>query len=252
VLLALLPGLFHYAAALTFTRALLQADAATVAGISQVSPLFGVIWGTLFLGEHFTPLNYAGIGLIVLCAVLLAWEKPLESPLELKLPRPPASRPRGQLSLALGLVLFGAFLRSLSDLFTKIAVTDLAFWDAFALSRLGMLLPALLLLLHPIVRGLVWQPVKAQGPKVLALIAGIELFALLNLILITAAYARGPLAFVSAAQSAVPVFILALTGMLNRLRPGAVVVKPNGLPPLAKIVLSGGLVCGVLLLTVRP
>lgn len=75
-LLALLPGLLRYTAALSFTRALLQADASTVAGISQASPIFGALWGMLFLGDRYAAQNYAGIVLLVVSALLLAWEEP--------------------------------------------------------------------------------------------------------------------------------------------------------------------------------
>lgn len=250
--LALLPGLLHYGAALLFTLALLQEDASTVAGISQVGPIFGVLWGTLFLGDRFAALNYAGIIVLVVCAVLLAWEKPVGAAVEPDLPlRLDQPHNRSRLSRALWLVLLGALLRSLSDLFTKIAVTDLAFWDAFALNRLGMLAPALLLFMTPTIRAAVVAPVKRHGPRVILMVAAVEMFALMNLMLVASAYASGPLALVSATQSTVPLFILALTAGVNRLRPGLVPVKNNGLSAWVKLGLCAGIFLGVYLLSFR-
>ncbi len=251
-LMALLPGLLHYAAALVFTQALLRADASTVSGIAQASPIFGVLWGTLFLGDRFAPLNYVGIVVLVVCAVFLAWEKPLRPALVPDISLKPGIAPKhARLSSALWLVLFGALLRSLSDLFTKIAVTDLAFWDAFALSRLGMLLPALLLFNTPVIRAAIIRPIKQNGAWVIRMIGIIEVFALLNLMLITAAFDRGPLALVSATQSTVPLFILTLTALANRFWPGLVPVKDNGLSLWIKLILCAGIFVGVYLLLIR-
>lgn len=248
-LLALLPGLLHYAAALVSTQALLRADASTVAAIGQASPIFSVLWGALFLGDKLSPINYVGVFILVIFAAGLAWEKPQASLPGQQSGPVHVQRSRPRLSLALWLVLLAALLRSLSDLFTKIAVTDLVFWDAFALSRLGMLIPALLLIANPVVRAGVTGPVMRSGGKVIWLVAIVEIFALVNLMTITAAYARGPLALVSATQSTVPLFILALTGMLNRLRMGTVPVKPGGLTAAARLALSAGMIGGVYLLS---
>lgn len=129
------------------------------------------------------------------------------------------------MSQAFWLVLLGALLRSLSELFTKIAVTDLAFWDAFALSRLGMLLPALVLFLNPAVRSAAIELVNRHGTWTIWIVGMIEVVVLFVLMLITSAYAQGPLALVSATQSTVPLFILTLTALVNQLKPGLVPVK---------------------------
>src|SRR5437763_585830 len=64
---ALLPGLLQYIASLFYTQALLEADAATVAALNQITPLFALLWSWLFFGDVFQPLGYAGIITIVLC-----------------------------------------------------------------------------------------------------------------------------------------------------------------------------------------
>lgn len=244
--LALLPGLLHYAAALVSVQALRQADASTVAGIAQIGPIFSVLWGALFFNEQFAALNYAGIGLLVTGAGLLAWERPVDV-----LTRNGGQRSHGHFSQALRLILVSALLRSLSDLFTKVAVTDLAFWDAFALSRLGMLVPALLLFLNPVVREAVVRPARGSGLRVIGIVAVIEVLALVNLLLITAAYDRGPLALVSASQSTVPLFILVLTGLVNHRRPGLVPVKGNGQSGWMNLILCAAIVLGVFLMSYR-
>jgi len=72
---ALLPGVLHYLSSVLYTRTLLLTDAATVAAVTQTTPLFAVIWGWLFFGELFGPLNYLGIVLSVVCSALLSGEQ---------------------------------------------------------------------------------------------------------------------------------------------------------------------------------
>ena len=114
VFIALLPGFLHYAAALVTTRALRKADASTVFGLSQINPLFALIWGLIVFGNVYKPLNYLGVIILVLSAVFLAWEKPQQSFKFLRF------------NQVLYLVILGTFIRSCSDLFVKISVTELA------------------------------------------------------------------------------------------------------------------------------
>jgi drug/metabolite transporter (DMT)-like permease len=234
--LALLPGLLHFMAALTTTRALLKADASTVFGISQITPFFTLIWGTLFFDNIFALINYLGIFLVVICAIFLAWEKPTQAIRKFRLHH------------ALGWILAGALLRSLSDLFTKIAVTELAFWDAFALSRIAMLMPAFYIFWRARVRTDILAPVRKHGWKIVGIAAVIEVFALFNLMILTLAFSRGPLALVSATQATVPLFILLFGGLVNHIKPDLVPIRDNSLSMPAKILLCGGIMAGIYLL----
>ena len=235
-LMAMLPGILHYGAALITTRALLRSDASTVFGLSQVSPLFAVIWGLLFFGNVYDPINYFGVVLLVMCAVFLAWEKPEQSLRQIKFNK------------VLGLILVSAFIRSLSDLFIKVAVTELAYWDAFALSRLGSLIPAFYLFGRPQIRTSILAPVISKGWKIIGMAGFVEFFALINLMLITLAFSLGPLALVSATQATLPLFILVFTFLLNRIWKGVVPTRDNKLSLSFKLLLSAGIVAGVLLL----
>jgi uncharacterized membrane protein len=239
-LLALLPGLLHYAAALVFTRAMWKADASTVAGISQINPLFALIWGAMFLGDVLSLVNFFSVVLLVACAVLLAWQKPDSAVRGIQLNQ-----------AALGFVLFGAFLRSLSDLFLKFALTDLPFWDAFALSRLGMILPALSFLFRTSINIEVRRPIVENGWKVIALVGGLEIVALVNMLLLTAAFATGPFALVSTTQSLAPLFIVLLTGLVNTVFVGLVPVRDTSLKTWHKLFLGFGCLVGVYLLAVQ-
>lgn len=234
--IALLPGFLHYAAALVTTRALRQADASIVFGLSQINPFFALMWGILVFGNFYKPENYLGVVILVVCAVFLAWEKPQQAFKFLKFNR------------VLGLVILGTFIRSFSDLILKVSVTELAFWDAFALSRVGSLLPALLLLAQPKIRQDVIRPVVSGGFRIIGMAGLVETFALINMILLTLAFSLGPLALVSATQATLPLFILVFTILLNKFRKGLVPTHDTGVSAPVRMLLGFGIVAGVLLI----
>ncbi len=130
---ALLPGVLHYLSSVLYTRTLLLTDAATVAAITQTAPLFAVIWGWMFFGELFGPLNYLGIVLSVVCSALLSGEQ--------------TPQVRRALNPVLLMTLAAAMIRSLGDLFVKVTLGGQDYWNTFALSRAALLpITALLLL----------------------------------------------------------------------------------------------------------
>jgi hypothetical protein len=158
---ALLPGVLQYASSVLYTRTLLLTDAATVAAITQTTPLFAVLWGWMVFGERFTLPTYAGIVLSVGCSALLSGE-----------------RGRGArrffLSPVLLMTLAAAVVRSLGDLFVKVTLGAEDYWNTFALSRAALLPLTLLLLLDPTHRRLVGAAVRGQGLRLPAAMAGLE------------------------------------------------------------------------------
>lgn len=130
----------------------------------------------------------------------------------------------------------------------KIAVSELAFWDAFALSRLGMLFPILYIFSRKSLREQVLLPIHRSGMKVFWMTAFIEVFALINLMVLTLAFANGPLALVSATQATTPLFIILFSAILNFFYPGIVPLRNKALSTIAKVALSFGIIVGVYLL----
>jgi transporter family protein len=71
-LFLLLSGLGTGASWLCYFRALQIGQASQVAPIDKLSVVFVAIFATLFLGERLTPLNWVGVGLVVVGTVLVA------------------------------------------------------------------------------------------------------------------------------------------------------------------------------------
>jgi drug/metabolite transporter (DMT)-like permease len=228
---ALLPGVFHYLSSVLYTRTLLLTDAATVAAITQTTPLFAVLWGWWFFGELFGPLNYLGILLSVVCSALLSGEQAPEA--------------RRALNPVLLMTLAAAMARSLGDLFVKITLGGQDYWNTFALSRAALLPITALLLLNRDHRRLVAQALRAQGPILLPGMAALELLAIVPLLLSTIAYARGPLGPVSTIRYTTPLIVLGLTFLLNWLRPN-LVPDDSGRSSLGRrVALTAGILAGV-------
>ena len=68
-----LSGLATGASWLCYFRALKLGDAAQVAPIDKLSVVFVAVFGTLFLGEQLAAVNWLGVGLIALGAILVAY-----------------------------------------------------------------------------------------------------------------------------------------------------------------------------------
>ncbi|HKV44373.1 MAG TPA: DMT family transporter [bacterium] len=235
--IALLPGILQYLASVLYTRALRRTDAATVAAITQTAPLFSVLWGWLAFGEVFRPLGYVGIVLSVACCAGLSME------------RGPHRR-RALLNPLLAITVGSAALRSLGDLFVKVTLGGEDYWNTFGLSRAALVPITLLLLAHAPHRRLVGRSLRARGVALLGGMAALELLAIVPLVLSTMAYGRGPLALVSAVRYISPLFVLALTGLLNRLHAGLVPDREGAGPFPRRAALTVGILAGVVLLRV--
>jgi drug/metabolite transporter (DMT)-like permease len=231
---ALLPGVLHYLSSVLYTRTLLLTDAATVAAITQTTPLFAVIWGWMVFGELFGPLNYLGIVLSVVCSAFLSGGQ--------------TPHTRRALNPVLLMTLASAMARSLGDLFVKVTLGGQDYWNTFALSRAALLPITALLLLNRDYRRLISQALRAQGPALVIGMAALELFAIVPLVLSTIAYARGPLGPVSTIRYTTPLLVLALTGLLNWLRPTFVPDDSGGRGLARRVVLTVGILIGVILI----
>ena len=231
LVVALLPGVLHYLSSVLYTRTLLLTDTATVAAITQTAPLFAVIWGWMFFGELFGPLNYLGIVLSVLCSALLSGEQ--------------GPQVRRALNPVLLMTLAAAMIRSLGDLFVKVTLSGQDYWNTFALSRAALLPITALLLLNRDYRLLVARALRTQGPVLLPGMAALELLAIVPVLLSTIAYARGPLGPVSTVRYTTPLFVLGLTGLLNWVRPNFVPDESGRSTLFRRAALTVGILAGV-------
>ena len=235
--IALLPGVLHFAASLFYTRALQRTDASTVSAINQTVPLFAVLWGWIFFGNVFLPINYLGIVIVVVSCALLGME---QGPGDKHL----------RISPAVWLILMGALLRSLSDLFIKMTLNDQDYWNTFGLSRAVLLPISIATLFLPGYRKIIFGSVRLNGLRVIPGIGLLEVVAMIPQLLAVIAYGLGPLGLVSTIIYSTPFFVLVFTRVLNVVRPGLVPVKAGAQSLARQMVLIAGVLVGVLLLRI--
>ncbi len=234
--IAMVPGLLFFGTAIISSNVMLKADASTVYGASQIGPIFSLIWGTIIFGDVFLPINYCGVFIVVLCALLLTWEGEVKNVGAFRINK------------IIWWVVIAAFFRSLSEVFLKVAVSKLAFWDTFALSRLGMLFPAAYIFCRKSFREQILLPFKRYGIKVFWMSAFIEVLALINLAVLIMAFSNGPLALVSTTQSITPLFVLLFSSVFNYFSPGIVPLRNRTLSTQAKLIISIVIIFGIFLL----
>lgn len=233
--IALLPGLMHYLGSLFYTRALQRTDASTVSTLNQTVPLYALVWGSIFFGNVFQPINYLGILVIVISCAVLGMEQA-------------NGGKRLQISHAVWLILAGALFRSLSDLFIKVTLSDQDYWNTFGLSRAVLLPISIVTLLHPGSRKHILGSLRINGLRMIPGVAALELFAIVPQILAVIAYDSGPLALVSTLLYCTPFFVLVSTRLLNILRPGLVPVKAGAQSFWRQLALIAGVLVGVIML----
>jgi transporter family protein len=240
VSLACLSGLLYLGYILLYFAALSHGDTAVVVALGQVTPLFAAFWDYLILGQRFGPMTYIGVIVVVVGAGLVSLERHQAMV---------KSSPR--FNRALLLMVVACFVRSLSDLSLKYALTELGEWDGFFWPRLGIFAGAIVVVmagpglprLVTTIKGMGWQPNL--------LIMGNEAISLGATLAYTLACARGPLTLVTATGSIQPLLILLFVVAVNALKRGLVPEQVNWrldalrLPSLGLIILGAYLLGGV-------
>ena len=207
IFLGCLSGLLYLAYILLYFTALGHGDTTVVVALIQITPLFAALWDYLILGQVFGPLTYIGVIGVVVGAGLISLER-----------RQAAIKSSPRFNKALQLMVLACFVRSLSDLSLKYALTELHEWDAFFWPRLGLFAGAVVVGLARLGPGQVATTIKRIGWQLNLLIMGNEAISLAATLANTLAYARGPLTLVAAAGSVQPLLILLLVATVNAVK----------------------------------
>jgi drug/metabolite transporter (DMT)-like permease len=215
-LLALLSGTLYLVYIWLYFMALSRSDATVVVALGQITPIFAIAWGYLFLAEVFEVTKYAGVISTVLGAALASLER-----------HQTATGTRLRFNSALPLMVSACFVRSLSDLLLKFSLQEISTLDGFFWPRLGIFVAALTILTGCSIRRRLWVTVRQLSWRINLLIAGSEATALTGVLAITLAYEYGPLALVAASSAAQPLFVLLLLQLMNRIRPGIILDKTD-------------------------
>lgn len=211
-LLACLSGALYLLYILLYFAALGRNDTAIVVALGQITPIFATLWDYLILGEVFGVTTYLGVIIVVLGTLFISLEYSHDSvKTSIRLN-----------SAALQLMIAACFVRSLSDLMLKYALTELTSWDGFFWPRWGIFAGTLVILVFHPGRQQWSVAIKTIGLRVNLLILVSEIIALGGTLAITLAYDRGPLTLVSASSSIQPLFILLFIWAVNLIKQGTI------------------------------
>jgi drug/metabolite transporter (DMT)-like permease len=219
----LLPGALLFLAGFSYMRALSNAPAPLVVAYSQLTPVFAFLLGFWVLSETLSLVQVFGLVLVIGSAVALALAKPkaLEPP-----ERKVARTALVVLGTALPLMVVSCMFRAVSDLLLKQQTDEAGVLVAYLVSREGILLTGLVLLVHPGLRRRIGRGLRSTTAGAWIRLAGVEVGAITSFYLLAVALNRGPLALVSVISSNVAVFTLAYAAFF-----GLALKMPN-VPPI--------------------
>jgi drug/metabolite transporter (DMT)-like permease len=239
--LAIASGTVYLFYIVLYFAALSHGDAAVVVAFAQISPIFSLFLGLVFLGERFSLPNYIGVGIITLGAFFLSLER--DSP-------PGDSKAKLHVNKALKLMLLGCIFSSVSQLLLKLALDDISVENGFFWPRLGVFGGALVILVFPSIRQQLRVSVRGIGVQTNVLILVSEIFALGAVYALTLAFDRGPLALVSTVPATQILFIMFFVWTVNRIQTGTIPDVTDPSVFVKRLMLVSMIICGVYLLSV--
>lgn len=210
----LAPGVLLSLAGFAYMRALSASAAPLVVAYSQLTPVFALALGFWVLSESLSAMQLFGMLIVVGAAVALALGR---APDDDEMPQQVASTALFALGAALPLMLLSSGFRAASDLLLKQRTEDAGVMVAYLVSRQGVLICGLGLLLHVGLRHRIIVGLRAVTAGAWARLTVLQVGATSSFYLLAIALNRGPLALVSVISSNVTVFTVAYAVLFGRL-----------------------------------
>lgn len=205
MLLLIGAGIADALAVILFLYALYREDASVIGPFSQTIPIFGFIFGMIFLGEFLTTAQIIGASIIIFGSMLITADS-----------KSPFSARVTTIMLALSAsASFAAF-----DTMFKLAASDAHYWGALFWAHIGMLLVGLsILIFRPKNRMEFMRSVRTSGKLLFGFNVLNETMYAVGVFLLAWALLRAPIALVSTATAFQPMFVLIGGVLLSRLLP---------------------------------
>lgn len=230
VFLGLLAGTFRVLMLFWYFRAAKIEEISRVSPLFYVSPFFLLLLAGIFLGEIFTPAQYAGIVFLVLGAFFISEKKPFSF----------------QVGKAFWYMILAAFCLSASQIIIKYLLGFFDFWTVFAYTELGVFLSILpIFYLHFSDLRRLFQREGARPFRIMAISEGLNLFAVFLSVM---AASIGYITLVNAVSAVQPFFLLFFTVLLSIFFPKILHEKIGGKIVLFKVFSIGLMFFGILLL----
>ncbi len=197
IILALISGIFYILMTLFYFKAVQIEEISRVIPLFSLTPLFVLIFASLFLEEFFTYLQYGGIILLVFGALLLSY-------------RPKTKIVFGK---SFGLMLLAIISVAISNIIIKYLLNFYDFWTIYAYTRIGFLFVVLPIMYYTFSD--FKQVVKQHGYKVVGFILLSESLIVLGVFASIMALSLGSVTLVSSFSSIQNFILLSMTIMLS-------------------------------------
>jgi bacterial/archaeal transporter family protein len=192
ILLALFAGLLYALMSYFYYFAVKLGDISRVIPLFYLAPLFILLLASVFIGEQFTAIKYAGIFLLVFGSLLISIK----------------DFSKITFGKASWLMILSALAMSLEQIITKYLLSFTDFWTIFSWIRIGSflaLIPVYILNYSDLI-----SAINKNGKKVLLVISMNEAINIAGVIFITIAASIGYITLVNSIASIQPLFVLAL------------------------------------------
>lgn len=197
IFLAFISGVLYILMSMFYFKAAKIEEISRVVPLFYLTPLFVLIFATLFLGEIFTPIKYVGIFLLVIGAILISSKKFIKI----------------GLGKASWFMILSVISLSIYEILLKYLLNFADFWTIFSYTRIGTIF-ALIPIFYFSFSDL-RKTVKDHGKKVVGAISFNESLNLIGVLLITIATAIGYISLVSSLSSVEPFFVLLFAVILS-------------------------------------
>jgi transporter family protein len=204
LLLCLMSGMAYTITIAMYFLALKKEEVTRVVPLMSIASIFTVILATVFLKESFLPVQYLGIGLIIMGSILIS----------IKLIN---DKDRGlifKMSGAIILMGIGAFVSAISAVTQKYLInSSIPFEIVFGYSRIGVAIPAILIFF--LAANEIRRLVSEKKHHVFKYMLGSESITMLGTFSIFAAMSMGPVSLVSSIVTIEPLFTLILASLIG-------------------------------------
>lgn len=198
--LALFSGFLTFLSTIIYFKAASLEEISNVVPFFYLTPIYIMIFGYFFLSEKFSIMQYAGIILLVVGAVIISSSEGMKF----------------RLKKQYLLLILGSVLIAISSVITKNLLDKADFWTIFGYSRIGMVFLLIPLIFFNYKK--LKEESKTNRFKIVFVLFS-ESFTVIALILIFFAYTLSYVTFVNAIISLQALFLFLITYLLSRFFP---------------------------------
>ncbi len=197
IFLALIAGILAMLMAIFYFKAVKIEEISRVMPLFLLSPLFIMVFALIFLGEALRLVEYLGVFMIVLGAILISSRNPFKI----------------SLGKSFWFMILSVLSISAHNILLKYLLGFADFWTIFAYIKIGMIFPLVPVLYFGLPTLI--SVAKKHGKKVIIILGANELLTLAASLLITVALTIGYVTLVKALSSVQLFFVLLFTIILS-------------------------------------